>query len=81
MVFWPRTPLELINYTLEEEYGIHECPCSESNRYDAWFNGNDIIFQFMIQAQDVKEAFVLFHAYRVPLVPKRICIEKLYRII
>ena len=70
----------LVNYTLEEEYIIHECPCSESNKYDACFYGNDVIFLFTIQAPDVKEAFVLFHGYRVPVVPKQICIEKLYRI-
>jgi hypothetical protein len=36
----------------------------------------DVIFQFTIQAQDVKEAFVLFCGYRVQVVPKQICIEK-----
>jgi hypothetical protein len=66
----------LVNYALEEEYIIDECPCSELNKYDAWSNGHDVIFQYTIQAQDVKEAFVLFHGYRVPVVPKQIGFEK-----
>ena len=61
----------LANYTLEEEYNIDECPCSELNKFDAWTNGDDVIFQYTIYAQDVKEAYVLFPGYRVAVVPKR----------
>ena len=65
----------LVNYTLEEGYNIDECPCSELNKYDAWFNGHDVIFQFTIHAQDVKEAYLIFPGYRVAIIPKRTCIE------
>ena len=67
----------LANYTLEEEYIIHECECkcSKINRYVAWYHDNDVIFQFTIKAQDVKEAVLCFPGYRVPVVAKQICIE------
>lgn len=68
----------LVNYTLEEEYIIHECECkcSKINRYNVSTFEHDVIFQFTIQAQDVKEAFVLFHGYRVQVVPKQVCFEE-----
>ena len=62
----------LANYTLEEEYMIDECPCLEPNKYEAWSNGHDIIFQFTIHAPFVKEAYILFPGYRVLVVPKQI---------
>ena len=66
----------LANYTLEEEYIIDECPCLELNKYDAWINGHDIIFQFTIHAQDVQEAYLIFPGYRVSVVPKQIGFEQ-----
>jgi hypothetical protein len=63
----------LTNYTLEEEYNIAECPCLEINKYDVLLNGDDIIFQFTIYAEDVKEAFLIFHGARLRVVAKFTC--------
>jgi hypothetical protein len=46
------------------------------NKYDAWVSGHDVIFQFTIHAQYVKDAFIIFHGYNVPVIPKQICGEK-----
>jgi hypothetical protein len=66
----------LINYTLEEEYYINECecPCTRNNKYDI-FSGEDVIFQFTIQANYVKDAFIIFQGSQVPVVPKQIQID------
>ena len=48
---------------MEEEYNIDECPSlmsedigvNDINKYDAWVNGNDVVFQFTIHAEDVTD--------------------------
>lgn len=66
----------LLNYTLEEEYLLEECTSSKVNIYNAWGNGHDVIFQYTIYAEDLMEAYLLFHGHQVRVLPKQIGFEK-----
>jgi len=62
---------ELLNsYVLNNEFNVNVCRSSGDNKYDVMFN--DIVFQFTIYAEDVKEAYIVFRSYRIPLTPRKI---------
>jgi hypothetical protein len=62
---------ELLNsYALNNEFNVNKCRSSGDNKYDVMFN--DIVFQFTIYAEDVKEAYIIFSNHRIQLIPKKI---------